>query len=104
MAFAGTLESITLADIFQNLATNHQTGTLSLESRDAAKIIFFQSGEIRYLAPGLPSDPSHATPTSLRHRCLGSFSTSYSFARSLLKLLFGLFPLRRHASRQTGCW
>ncbi len=52
MGFSGSLESINLADIFQNLAMNHQTGTLNISDRDRTKCIYFEKGEVRYLSHG----------------------------------------------------
>jgi outer membrane protein assembly factor BamB/tetratricopeptide (TPR) repeat protein len=52
MGFKGSLDSINLADIFQNLAMNQQSGTLRVSDRDRAKSIYFQRGEVRYLAYG----------------------------------------------------
>ena len=52
MGFSGSLESINLADIFQNLAMNHQTGTLNVSDRDRSKCIHFEKGEVRFLSHG----------------------------------------------------
>ncbi|MHC5058324.1 MAG: DUF4388 domain-containing protein [Planctomycetota bacterium] len=52
MGFSGSLESINLADIFQNLAMNHQTGTLNVSDRDRTKCIYFEKGEVRFLSHG----------------------------------------------------
>ena len=52
MGFKGSLDSINLADIFQNLAMNQQSGTLRVSDRDRTKSIYFQRGEVRYLAHG----------------------------------------------------
>ena len=52
MGFKGSLESINLADIFQNLAMNQQTGTLKVSDKNRAKCIFFERGEVRYLSHG----------------------------------------------------
>ncbi len=52
MGFKGSLESINLADIFQNLAMNQQTGTLKVSDKDRVKCIYFHRGEVRYLSHG----------------------------------------------------
>ncbi len=56
MGFKGTLDSINLADIFQNLAMNQQTGTLRVQNRNEFKCIYFDRGGIRYLS--LPASTS----------------------------------------------
>ncbi len=38
MGFKGSLESINLADIFQNLAMNRQSGTLRVEDASRGRI------------------------------------------------------------------
>ena len=52
MGFSGSLESINLADIFQNLAMNRQSGTLNVSDRDRTKCIYFDGGEVRFLSHG----------------------------------------------------
>jgi len=52
MGFKGSLDSINLADIFQNLAMNQQTGTLRVHDKDRVKCIYFQRGEVKYLSHG----------------------------------------------------
>src|SRR4051812_19624348 len=52
MGFKGSVESFSLADVFQNLAMNQQTGTLRVFSTTEEKNVFFQSGQVRHLAKG----------------------------------------------------
>jgi len=53
MGFKGSVESFSLADVFQNLAMNQQTGTLHVHSGTGAeKYVYFQSGQVRYLSSG----------------------------------------------------
>ncbi len=65
MGFKGNVESFSLADVFQNLAMNHQTGTLRItpERNPTAeeKYVYFQDGHVRFLsgssrAPLLPPE------------------------------------------------
>ncbi|MHC4202199.1 MAG: DUF4388 domain-containing protein, partial [Planctomycetota bacterium] len=53
MGFKGSLESFNLADIFQNLSMNQQTGTLRVTGRDRMKCIYFQGGQVRFLSRGM---------------------------------------------------
>ncbi len=46
MGFQGTLSSVNLGDIFQTLAMNRQTGTLSVRQPEMAHHIWFLNGEI----------------------------------------------------------
>lgn len=54
MGFKGSVESFSLADIFQNLAMNQQTGTLRVFVRDTEmeRNIFFDAGQVKYLSHG----------------------------------------------------
>jgi len=52
MGFKGTLESINLADIFQNLSINQQSGTLRITDQDIVRYIYFDHGQIKYLSRG----------------------------------------------------
>jgi len=52
MGFKGTLESINLADIFQNLSINQQSGTLRITDQDTVRYIYFDHGQIKYLSRG----------------------------------------------------
>ena len=53
MAFQGTLETFNLADVFQNLAQNSQTGTLHLNREDGdQRYLYFQMGKLKYLSKG----------------------------------------------------
>lgn len=54
MGFKGSVESFSLADIFQNLAMNQQTGTLRVFVRDTEmeRNIFFDGGQVKYLSHG----------------------------------------------------
>src|SRR5579862_3300998 len=62
MGFKGSVESFSLADVFQNLAMNQQTGTLRVFGNGAEeKNVFFQNGQVRHLSRGsksslLPAD------------------------------------------------
>ncbi len=46
MGFSGNLASMSLADIFQNLAANGQSGTLKVERGEARRYVYFQGGLI----------------------------------------------------------
>src|SRR5262249_31287461 len=49
-------DSFSLADVFQNLATNGQTGTLRVFGNGSdEKDVFFQSGQVRHLSRGSKS-------------------------------------------------
>ncbi|HYG78211.1 MAG TPA: DUF4388 domain-containing protein [Planctomycetota bacterium] len=53
MGFKGSVESFSLADVFQNLAMNQQTGTLHVfTATNEEKFVYFQSGQVRYLSHG----------------------------------------------------
>lgn len=52
MGFKGSVESFSLADVFQNLAMNQQTGTLRVYSTSEEKNVFFQNGQVRHLSKG----------------------------------------------------
>ena len=53
MSFKGSVESFSLADVFQNLSMNQQTGTLSVvASPGQEKHIFFKEGHICFLTVG----------------------------------------------------
>ena len=53
MGFKGSVESFSLADVFQNLAMNQQTGSLRVFTENAVeKNIYFENGMIRYLNCG----------------------------------------------------
>jgi len=53
MGFKGSVESFSLADVFQNLAMNQQTGTLRVYSPlGAERLVYFQDGDVRSLATG----------------------------------------------------
>src|SRR5208283_1177895 len=53
MSFKGSVESFSLADVFQNLSMNQQTGTLSVvASPGQEKHIFFKEGHICFLTIG----------------------------------------------------
>ena len=65
MAFKGNIESFSLADVFQNLAMNTQTGTLRItperNPHAEEKYVYFQDGAVRFLsgtsrAPLLPPE------------------------------------------------
>ena len=54
MAFKGNVDSFSLADVFQNLAMNSQTGTLRItperNPNAEEKYVYFQDGRIRFLS------------------------------------------------------
>ena len=53
MGFKGNVESFNLADVFQNLASNQQTGTLRVYANNGEeKNVFFQNGQVRHLSRG----------------------------------------------------
>jgi tetratricopeptide (TPR) repeat protein len=52
MTFRGDIASIGLADVFQNLKNNRQTGTLKLYTPDETEWIYFHEGEIACAAAG----------------------------------------------------
>jgi outer membrane protein assembly factor BamB len=53
MGFKGNVESFNLADVFQNLASNQQTGTLRVYANNGEeKNVFFQTGQVRHLSKG----------------------------------------------------
>lgn len=53
MGFKGSVESFSLADVFQNLAMNQQTGTLRVFGNGTEeKNVFFQNGQVRHLSRG----------------------------------------------------
>ena len=53
MGFKGSVESVSLANVFQNLAMNQQTGTLRVYTAEGhERLIFFQSGNVQSLSPG----------------------------------------------------
>jgi outer membrane protein assembly factor BamB/tetratricopeptide (TPR) repeat protein len=56
MGFRGSLESINLADIFQNLAMNQQSGTLTLTAEDRIRYVYFSKGEVKFVSAGHKTD------------------------------------------------
>ena len=53
MGFQGSVESFSLADVFQNLAMNQQTGTLRVwVTAGGTRHVYFESGKVRYLSHG----------------------------------------------------
>jgi len=53
MGFQGSVESFSLADVFQNLATNQQTGTLRIFTPSGtARHILFENGQVKFLSHG----------------------------------------------------
>lgn len=53
MGFQGSVESFSLADVFQNLAMNQQTGTLRVFiGGGSERHVFFESGQVKYLSHG----------------------------------------------------
>jgi hypothetical protein len=58
MSFKGSVESFSLADVFQNLSMNQQTGTLSIAATPGhEKNIFFKEGHVSFLAIGAQPPP-----------------------------------------------
>src|SRR5438477_1536479 len=54
MGFKGSVESFSLADVFQNLAMNQQTGTPHVfTATSEEKFVYFQQGHVRFLSHGL---------------------------------------------------
>jgi tetratricopeptide (TPR) repeat protein len=52
MSFQGDISSIALSDVFQNLAANQKTGTLTIDSGGHARHIQFREGKIVSFADG----------------------------------------------------
>ena len=53
MGFKGSVESFSLADVFQNLAMNQQTGALHVfTASNEEKFVYFQNGAVRFLSHG----------------------------------------------------
>lgn len=52
MAFTGDLNSFSLADVFQTLANNQQTGVLRVYDEKTEKHIFFSEGSVRTVSTG----------------------------------------------------
>ncbi len=52
MSFAGDLNSFSLADVFQNLSNNQQTGVLRVFDKDTEKHLFFSEGSVRTISTG----------------------------------------------------
>lgn len=53
MGFKGSVESFSLADVFQNLAMNQQTGTLSVFASDSqTSSVFFKDGTVNAVSHG----------------------------------------------------
>lgn len=52
MGFKGSLESINLADIFQNLALNQQSGTLRIQAGSDLRYVYFRNGAVRLFSRG----------------------------------------------------
>jgi tetratricopeptide (TPR) repeat protein len=52
MSFQGDISSIALSDVFQNLATNQKTGTLTIDSGGHERHIQFRDGKIVSFADG----------------------------------------------------
>lgn len=52
MGFKGSLQSINLADILQNLSMNRQSGTLKVTDGERTKCVYFHRGEVKYLSHG----------------------------------------------------
>ncbi len=53
MGFQGSVESFSLADVFQNLAMNQQTGTLCIfVPGGPSRHIFFETGQVKFLSHG----------------------------------------------------
>lgn len=65
MGFQGSVESFSLADVFQNLAMNQQTGTLRLWVSESTRHIFFEEGQVKFLSHG------HKKPLLLGEILLG---------------------------------
>ncbi|HYF51524.1 MAG TPA: DUF4388 domain-containing protein [Planctomycetota bacterium] len=54
MGFKGSVESFSLADVFQNLSMNQQTGTLKVVAGTGdEKHVYFENGQVKYMARGL---------------------------------------------------
>ena len=54
MGFKGSVESFSLADVFQNLAMNQQTGTLRVYNPiGGERLVYFQEGNVRSLSMGV---------------------------------------------------
>ncbi len=52
MGFKGSLDSINLADIFQNLAINQQSGTLRIAEGETVRYVYFERGQVKFLSRG----------------------------------------------------
>ncbi len=53
MGFGGSIESFSLADVFQNLAMNQQKGTLRVQAPDGTeRNVYFDGGQIRNISHG----------------------------------------------------
>ena len=53
----GNLSSFSLGEIFQSLAINKHTGTLTLQGAGVQKHIYFEDGDIRFFSHGKPTTP-----------------------------------------------
>lgn len=53
MGFQGSVESFSLADVFQNLAMNQQTGTLRVFVQNGSeRHVYFEAGQVKFLSHG----------------------------------------------------
>jgi tetratricopeptide (TPR) repeat protein len=53
MSFKGSVESFSLADVFQNLSMNQQTGALHVVATPTEqKYVYFKDGQVRFLSRG----------------------------------------------------
>ena len=96
MGFKGSVESFSLADVFQNLAMNQQTGTLHVFAGEGEeKFIHFQNGQVRFLSKGahnvlLPGEVFHArglvSPVQLAEALERQKETSEPIGAVLLSL------------------
>lgn len=73
MGFKGSVESFSLADVFQNLAMNQQTGTLSVFASDSqTSSVFFKDGTVHAVSHG----NANSLPSLLAYYARGLISQS----------------------------
>jgi outer membrane protein assembly factor BamB/tetratricopeptide (TPR) repeat protein len=90
MGFQGTIESVNIADIFQTLAMNGQTGTLIVHGPDRRRFVWFASGSV-ILCDGGESD---GMPMLLRTLTIHGFLNQTQAEQLLFRCNNSRQPLR----------
>jgi Flp pilus assembly protein TadD len=94
MGIKGDTRSMPLANVLQDLATNEQTGTLHIKSRDRAVALWFERGALRLVGLGPGEGPSLVNgllalnklrPDEVPATAPGRRVSEFSLLRGLLK-------------------